>query len=62
MRYNIKFSLTEGKKKETKFEVVNEDLRYDKSAAIRLLKEKYPFKKIEIIKISQCVTALSETL
>lgn len=61
-RYNVVFTITKDKKTESKFEVIDEDLRYDKSIAFRLIKKKYPDYKISITRISPAITALAGTI
>ncbi len=62
MKFNVVFNVITGKKVNRKFEVVEGNIRYDKSDAKQILKKKYPRAKIEVLKISQHVTALSEII
>jgi hypothetical protein len=62
MRFNVKFTVSNGKETENKFEVIESDTKYDKVNARSILSKKYPDYEITVIKISQSVTATSEII
>ena len=62
MRFNVKFTIEKDGETQSKFEVLESNIRYDKINTKSLLSKKYPDYKITILKISQSVTASSELL
>lgn len=62
MRFNVKFIVSKGKDTKTKFEVLESNTKYDKVNAKQILSKKYPDYEIQILKISQAVTAKSEII
>jgi hypothetical protein len=62
MRFNVKFTVSNGKETENKFEVIESDTKYDKVNARSILSKKYPDYEITVLKISQSVTAKAEIL
>lgn len=62
MRFNVKFTIEKDGETQSKFEVLESNIRYDKINTKSLLSKKYPDYKITILKISQSASAASELL
>ena len=62
MRFNVKFTIEKDGEVQNKFEVLESYTKYDKVNAKMILSKKYPEHKIEILKISQSVTASTEII
>lgn len=62
MRFNVKFTIEKDGEVQNKFEVLESNTKYDKVNAKMILSKKYPEHKIEILKISQSVTASTEII
>ena len=62
MRFNVKFTIEKDGEVQNKFEVLESNTKYDKVNAKMILSKKYPEHKIEILKISQSVTAATEII
>lgn len=62
MRFNVKFTIEKDNEIQNKFEVLESNTKYDKLNAKMILSKKYPEHEIEILKISQTVTASTEII
>lgn len=60
MRFNIKFTIKKDDETQNKFEVLESNSKHDKVNAKMILSKKYPEYEIEILKISQTITATTE--
>lgn len=62
MRFNVKFTIESKGEVENKFEVLESNSKHDKVNAKMILSKKYPEYEIEILKISQTITATTEII
>lgn len=62
MRFNVKFTIEKNGEVQNKFEVLESNTKYDKVNAKMILSKKYPEHKIEILRISQSITASTEII